>query len=734
MSTAFVGRQPELDRLEGLLQRARAGAAVAALIRGDPGSGKSRLLHEVVERHPIRQRVQLLGFEPTQSIPLASAAELLRWLRRVPIEGPRLESLVFAADAPEARDPVRIFEAAHRALAAAGSALVVVDDTQWLDDLTLALLLYLVRAAAAGSGGLALLAAGRPSPASDDLTRAIEAALPAGHRAVLDLAPLNRSDGIELARGLDGKLDEDAALELWRRAAGSPFWLETLALRRTAGTVAGVIGQRLASLGPDAARLMAALGVAGRPYLLEQLRDVLEWDDTRVAAATRELASGGLLTQGGGTVRIAHDLIREEAAAGIRPSLRRRLHARIAETIEADAGEELGLLREALEHRIAAGMDASGLALRLASSPQRRLLGRDGLQVLAAIADALPAGSEDQITLNERLGEIAASLADQELAEDRWTRVADAGAPTRRRRALVEAGRAAYHRQDGRRARSLAGLARSMLPHADLAEARGLAADPELLEEAARLHALEADVALWLEHETAAGEAAAASGLAIARRMAEVRGGVGALLPSQRATYLRGLESAMDAALQADRGAEVVELGDETLRVAERGGSEARAAALNRVAFAMASIGLVRDAARLYGEAWALANDLVLPSAAVDAGHGLASALHQVGPVPRAREMALATIDLESRLRNAPRRWGHAGAVLHNIELSLGDPVAALRFLREDAAHEADPHFRLGIHQTVAVWEARLSGPAAAARASASLAAAMADWALVRCP
>jgi DNA-binding CsgD family transcriptional regulator len=268
----------------------------------------------------------------------------------------------------------------------------------------------------------------------------------------------------------------------------------------------------------------------------------------------------------------------------------------------------------------------------------------------------------------------------------------------------------------------------------DLSEVAALAADPELLEEAARLHTLEADVALWLEHDTVGGQGAAAIGLAMARRLAEVAGGVGALLPSHRAAYLRALESAMDAALQADRGAEVVELGDETLRVAERGGSDARAAALNRVAFAMASIGLVRDAARLYGEAWDLANDLVLPSAAVDAGHGLASALHQVGPVPRAREMALATMDLESRLRNAPRRWGHAGPALHNIELSLGEPVAALRFLREDAAHEADPHFRLGIHQTIALWEARLGGPGAAARASAELDAATSDWALVRCP
>ena len=61
-------------------------------------------------------------------------------------------------------EPVRIFEAAPRALRAAGPALILVDDLQWVDELSLALCHYLVWAADANAQSLASIAAGRPSP------------------------------------------------------------------------------------------------------------------------------------------------------------------------------------------------------------------------------------------------------------------------------------------------------------------------------------------------------------------------------------------------------------------------------------------------------------------------------------------------------------------------------------------------------------------------------------------
>jgi DNA-binding NarL/FixJ family response regulator len=68
------------------------------------------------------------------------------------------------------------------------------------------------------------------------------------------------------------------------------------------------------------------------------------------------------------------------------------------------------------------------------------------------------------------------------------------------------------------------------------------------------------------------------------------------------------------------------------------------------------------------------------------------------------------------------------------IELSVGDVAVAVRALRHDAEVEADPHFRLRIHQNIAAWRARSGGARLAAEVRAELAAARADSALAGCP
>ena len=58
---------------------------------------------------------------------------------------------------------MQVFEAAHRALDAFERLLVTVDDLQWVDELSLALCHYLVRAGQAAAKPLVLIAAARPS-------------------------------------------------------------------------------------------------------------------------------------------------------------------------------------------------------------------------------------------------------------------------------------------------------------------------------------------------------------------------------------------------------------------------------------------------------------------------------------------------------------------------------------------------------------------------------------------
>ena len=134
---------------------------MVALISGEPGSGKSRLLREATAAVDPRRRVLLAGFEPTQPVPLAAAGDLLRRLTNVPEHGKRLEGLVFGPADLRGQGVLPAFEATHRAIRAFGPLVVAVDDLQWFDEQSLGLLHYLIRAAESNSHALAVVAAAR---------------------------------------------------------------------------------------------------------------------------------------------------------------------------------------------------------------------------------------------------------------------------------------------------------------------------------------------------------------------------------------------------------------------------------------------------------------------------------------------------------------------------------------------------------------------------------------------
>jgi predicted ATPase len=232
--SAFVGRVDELAALSEIAGAAVRGHA-AAVILGDPGSGKSRLLAEAAARAQLSNRFRVVGYEPEREVPLASASDLLHALADMTPQGRRLEALVFDAEREEASplEPLRVLEAAHRALRAVGPALILVDDLQWVDELSLALCHYLVRAAEGSGQPLALIAVARRSPNATSFVASLAQALPAERLRRLELGPLASDDALELVKTLAPALGDDAARGFAEKSGGSPFWLEALA--RSAG-------------------------------------------------------------------------------------------------------------------------------------------------------------------------------------------------------------------------------------------------------------------------------------------------------------------------------------------------------------------------------------------------------------------------------------------------------------------------------------------------------------------
>ena len=185
----FVGRESELGALAAAVHGAAADDAASVLIIGEPGSGKSRLLEEAASRAGIETQLHVVGYETERQVPLAAATPLLRKLADVPKHGARIDALVFGEqETTDALGSLRIFEAAFRALRELTPALLVFDDVQWADDLSLSLCHYLLRAARDTDEGLALLAAGRPSPAAAAFDS----------ETVLELGPLEAQDSLAL--------------------------------------------------------------------------------------------------------------------------------------------------------------------------------------------------------------------------------------------------------------------------------------------------------------------------------------------------------------------------------------------------------------------------------------------------------------------------------------------------------------------------------------------------------
>ena len=183
----FVGRADEVAAIRELVAGCRRERRTGALILvGEPGMGKSRLLEEAQRTLDGEVTYRFAGYEPEASVPLAAASPLLRRLAATS-EDRTFHGLLDPGAEVGGLDAIRIFESVHRQLARQRSAVLFIDDLQWVDPLSLALCHFLVRATAGSGRGFALVVASRPSPVTDrfvaSLATVIGDGVAAGHPA-----------------------------------------------------------------------------------------------------------------------------------------------------------------------------------------------------------------------------------------------------------------------------------------------------------------------------------------------------------------------------------------------------------------------------------------------------------------------------------------------------------------------------------------------------------------------
>ena len=712
---AFVGRREELVELGEIAGAAAAGDVAAAVVVGEPGSGKSRLLAEAAAQARLSNRFRVVGYEAEREVPLAAASDLL--LALAATKGARgLEALLFddAREEAAALQPLRIFESAHRALRMVGPALVLVDDVQWIDELSLALCHYLVRAAQDRGEPLALIACGRPSPTSASLVESLAQVLPPKRLRRLELGPLASGEALELVGVLAPGLSHGAARELVARSGGSPFWLE--ALVRTAGAevdAGRLVTARLRGASGDAGGLLALLAVAGRPLAFGDAAELKGWDASRVDQAVRELVSRGIAVDSGGTVRLAHDLIRVAAAGEVPEEQRLDMHRRLGDWLMRRAGNDVRRLREALAHQHAAGLPSLDVADRLVRSPQRTLLGEDGLALLVGIADESEPSAQTVLLLNEQVAELASELARHDVALERNLLLAERWADSlRRARALLDAARSAFALDDRDRASGY------------LARARATHAGDELLD--LEFDVQQAALDLWGAGAKEHGRALAHATVARGRRLYESD-------ERARRPYLEALRVEYEAAFQEDHPEAMARAAEERAAMARGFDEQAHLTGLVASARALQRAGRLDEALERIRYVWDEAERRVLPRLTLDAGYWLGALLLRRGRLAEAEEIVNETVDLASRVGDEARGRHMVERVASEVDFHRADWRAGVERLLA-YARGASEHGRIELHQLAALWLALVGGQELAQEVVAQVDAARTCAEVASCP
>src|SRR5438067_1986859 len=605
----FFGRTHELEVVRAALARAPAEQRPSAVVvDGEPGVGKSRLIEEASRN---ADRVAVSAYEPEMNLPFSLGHDLIRALAR---SSQAAEQILHPMLAPEPGGPrpdwTSVFEAAHRAAGVRDSLLITIDDFQWSDERSTALVHYLVRGAEADGDPLALIVGGRRSISVSALATSLGRLI--GDRLTrVTLGPLDHHSTVELARAVNPALDPRAAAAVADRSGGWPFWCELLAEARDVDAgVARIVADRLSTAGPDAAVLFETIALLGRQAPVEDLIAIRGWPEDRLTAAQAELMATGLVVEEGGSVRIVHDLVRAAVETQLADERRRDIHARVASWLEGAAGENVTLLLRASEAKNRAGLDHLPLTLRIVRSPMRRLVGLDGLRSIVALIDSVPAGTPHERELQGELASLAAELGQQGLAMERWARIADRlGTPRDRARAWLGASDAAQQ------------LERADDARAHLERARGAGSDDQVL--LLELQAADAAITRWLEHRPQEAGSVTIAALERARALAASTRPAEALEPRFQSAYERTLVLACVDAMQANEPEVILPLVDELTRVAAGAGIEASLQASLRRGSALTHLGRLPEAEEQLAAAWLEARRSFLSGIALDIGSWL---------------------------------------------------------------------------------------------------------------
>ena len=417
----MVGRDHERAELAAALADARQGRGRVALLLGEAGMGKSMLAEWLVTRATVPGVRVVRGECSAAGVP-----PLWPWQRAL---GTLVSRVTWQAEsradvqAPAGRELVAA--AVVEAIAAAARAaplVIVLEDLHWSDPTSLVVARAVADAAASLPVLVLFTCRDDPHEASSQVRDQL-AELPTCVRR-MPLPPLDLAGVARLAaESLGHELSRSEAADLLARTGGNPFFVhEVTRLTAAHGPssalvvppgVREVLRRRVARLSQPCVSVVTVAAVAAATAadvieddLVSAARAV---DEAEVTALLDEAATARLLDvdpAGPQRYRFRHSLVREVFEQELSGSERGRLHARVAEVLEARTGAAALAPRLAYHWSRASGARAHERAAFWSLQAARDAVAGFGFEAAAAhYARALAGARADRIAVSVEYGE-----------------------------------------------------------------------------------------------------------------------------------------------------------------------------------------------------------------------------------------------------------------------------------------------------------------------------------------
>lgn len=388
----LIGRADELAALRQTMEPAFAGGTGLAIVEGEPGAGKTRLLEEIAAQANRRGALIVWGscldgdgtpsmwpWVQAVSSVVAALPDAVRekWLDSDlgRLVEPR-EGILGGSVLPDSGTQFRLFE---RVVGVVGQAsarrpvVLVIDDLHWADIASLQLFGHLAARLPGGTVVVGALRDRAPAPGTELARMLAAASRVPGHRRIR-LGPLNMAEVAELVRRETGHdTDSRAAHSIYARTAGNPFFVRELSRFLADGgllsagaavqsgvpsTVRDVVQDRVARLDDDVKDLLQVAALIGRDVGIDLLAAAADLDVKACLERLEPLEALGLIERTPRdpfSVRFTHDLVRESIAEITPPRRATELHVRIADALERGDAEDESVAERLAFHLWSAG-------------------------------------------------------------------------------------------------------------------------------------------------------------------------------------------------------------------------------------------------------------------------------------------------------------------------------------------------------------------------------------------